>query len=124
MYSGMKCLNVRQGDESLYTYLQRLFTGDRRIGSWYFWDIHTDMENPSGGDQRPPLYVGHEGAGLVRLTLSLFLLSFGLLVYELTLTRMFAVVMFSDLAHLALALAMLGTGIGALFQHLYQPIRR
>ena len=44
-------------------------------------------------------------------------MSGGLLLYELTLTRVFAVVLFSDLAHLSLSLAMLGVGLGALVQH-------
>ncbi|MEL6343095.1 MAG: hypothetical protein AAFV53_08160 [Myxococcota bacterium] len=58
-----------------------------------------------------------------RLIGAIALLSFGLLVYELALTRLFAVVLFSDLAHLALSLAMLGMGVGALLQHLFEPLR-
>lgn len=41
-----------------------------------------------------------------------------LLLYELLLVRLFAVVLFADFAHLALALALLGIGAGALAQHL------
>ncbi|MEL6347280.1 MAG: hypothetical protein AAFV53_29460, partial [Myxococcota bacterium] len=58
-----------------------------------------------------------------RLMAAVGLLSGGLLLYELTLTRVFAVVLFSDLAHLALSVAMLGLGIGAMIQQVYQPIR-
>lgn len=47
-----------------------------------------------------------------------FLLSFALLLYELLLTRLFAVVLFADFAHLALALALCGIAAGALAQHL------
>ncbi len=47
-----------------------------------------------------------------------FLLSFSLLLYELLLTRLFAVVLFADFAHLALALALCGIAAGALAQHL------
>ncbi|MSP55702.1 MAG: hypothetical protein EXR69_08895 [Myxococcales bacterium] len=46
------------------------------------------------------------------------MLSFALLLYELLLTRLFAVVLFADFAHLALALALCGIAAGALAQHL------
>lgn len=49
---------------------------------------------------------------------ALFLQSFALLLYELLLTRLFAITLFADFAHLALALAMLGIGVGAIAQHL------
>ncbi|MEL6347245.1 MAG: hypothetical protein AAFV53_29285 [Myxococcota bacterium] len=56
---------------------------------------------------------------MARLLAAIFCLSAALLLYELTLTRVFAVVLFSDLAHLALSVAMLGMGVGALVQHLW-----
>jgi hypothetical protein len=52
------------------------------------------------------------------LAAAAFLLSFALLLYELLLTRLFAVVLFADFAHLALALALCGIAAGALAQHL------
>ncbi len=51
---------------------------------------------------------------------AMFLASFGLILFELLLTRLFGVVLFAQFAHLALALALLGIGIGAVLQHL-QP---
>lgn len=53
-----------------------------------------------------------------RLQLWIFGASAALLLYELLLVRLFAVVMFADYAHLALALALLGIGVGAIAQHL------
>jgi hypothetical protein len=52
------------------------------------------------------------------LAAALFLQSFALILYELLLTRLFAVTLFADFAHLALALALLGIGVGAMAQHL------
>jgi MFS family permease len=49
---------------------------------------------------------------------SLFLLSFGLVLFELVLTRLFGVVLFAAFAHLALGLALLGISLGAVLQHL------
>lgn len=49
---------------------------------------------------------------------AMFLFSFGLILFELVLTRLFGVVLFASFAHLALALAMLGISIGAVLQHL------
>jgi hypothetical protein len=54
-----------------------------------------------------------------RLATALFLQSFALVFYELLLTRLFAVTLFADFAHLALALALLGVGVGAMLQHLW-----
>ena len=53
-----------------------------------------------------------------RVLAAVFLYSLALLLYELLLTRLFAVVLFASFAHLALALALLGTGVGAIAQHL------
>lgn len=55
----------------------------------------------------------------VSLTASMFLFSFGLVLFELLLTRLFAVVLFASFAHLALALALLGISAGALVQHVW-----
>ena len=52
------------------------------------------------------------------LTAAAFLLSFNLVLFELLLTRLFAVVLFAQFAHLALALALLGIGFGAILPHL------
>lgn len=46
------------------------------------------------------------------------LISFGLVLFELLLTRLFGVVLFAQFAHLALALALLGIGVGAVAQHM------
>jgi hypothetical protein len=53
------------------------------------------------------------------LALTVLLASGSLILYELLLTRIFAVVLFAQFAHLALALALLGIGIGAVAQHLF-----
>jgi hypothetical protein len=50
--------------------------------------------------------------------LALFLASFGAVLFELSLTRIFAVVMFAQFAHLAISLALLGGAVGALFVYL------
>ena len=47
------------------------------------------------------------------------LISFALVLFELLLTRLFGVVLFAQFAHLALALALLGIGVGATLQHLW-----
>ncbi|MDP2313973.1 MAG: hypothetical protein Q8P41_13785 [Pseudomonadota bacterium] len=57
-----------------------------------------------------------------RVMAAVFLYSLCLLLYELLLTRLFAVVLFASFAHLALALALLGTGIGAVAQHLWPSL--
>lgn len=49
----------------------------------------------------------------------MFLFSFGLVLFELLLTRLFAVVLFASFAHLALALALLGISVGALIQQFW-----
>jgi len=56
------------------------------------------------------------------LTIATFLLSFNLVLFELLLTRLFAVVLFAQFAHLALALALLGISVGAILQHLWPQL--
>lgn len=56
------------------------------------------------------------------LTGAMFLLSFGLILMELLLTRLFAIVLFAQFAHLALALALLGISVGATLQHLWPTL--
>ncbi len=53
---------------------------------------------------------------------ALFLISFGLVLFELLLTRLFGVVLFAQFAHLALALALLGIGVGSVAQHLWPQL--
>src|SRR5262245_44011014 len=53
---------------------------------------------------------------------ALFLQSAGLLLFELLLTRLFAIVMFAQFAHLAISLALLGIGTGALAVHVFPRI--
>jgi hypothetical protein len=53
------------------------------------------------------------------LAAALFLFSFGLVLFELVLTRLFGVVLFAAFAHLALGLALLGISIGAVLQHMF-----
>ncbi|MBN1336149.1 MAG: hypothetical protein JXB39_09325 [Deltaproteobacteria bacterium] len=53
------------------------------------------------------------------LPLSVCLASGSLVLYELLLTRLFAVVLFAQFAHLALGLALLGISVGAVAQHLW-----
>lgn len=57
-----------------------------------------------------------------RVLAAVFLYSLCLLLYELLLVRLFAVVLFASFAHLALALALLGTGVGAVAQHLWPSL--
>ncbi len=61
-------------------------------------------------------------ARLRALTIATFLLSFNLVLFELLLTRLFAVVLFAQFAHLALALALLGISVGAILQHLWPQL--
>ncbi|MCP4677462.1 MAG: hypothetical protein GY854_18505 [Deltaproteobacteria bacterium] len=56
------------------------------------------------------------------VSISLFLISFSLVLFELLLTRLFGVVLFAQFAHLALALALLGIGVGAVAQHLWPQL--
>lgn len=58
----------------------------------------------------------------VAVALAMFLLSFGLVLFELALTRIFAVVMFASFAHMALALALLGISLGATLQHMWPQL--
>lgn len=53
---------------------------------------------------------------------AMFLFSFGLVLFELVLTRLFSVVLFASFAHLAIALALLGISVGALAQHLWPSL--
>ncbi len=53
------------------------------------------------------------------LALALLLASLALVLFELVLTRIFAIVMFAQFAHLAISLALLGIGVGALALHLF-----
>jgi hypothetical protein len=56
------------------------------------------------------------------VTISMFMVSFSLILFELGLTRIFGVVLFASFAHLALALALLGISAGALMQHLWPSL--
>jgi hypothetical protein len=53
------------------------------------------------------------------LAVALFLFSFGLVLFELVLTRLFGVVLFAAFAHLALGLALLGISLGSVLQHMF-----
>ncbi len=59
---------------------------------------------------------------LAAVVLAVFVVSLSLVLYELLLTRLFAVVLFAQFAHLALALALLGIGVGAIAQHLWPSL--
>ncbi|GEM_PF-1681128 len=56
------------------------------------------------------------------LTITMFLVSGSLVLFELLLTRIFGVVLFSQFAHLALLLALLGISVGAVIQHVWPKI--
>lgn len=58
----------------------------------------------------------------VQLPAAMALISFSLVLFELLLTRLFGVVLFAQFAHLALALALLGIGVGATAQHLWPSL--
>ncbi len=53
---------------------------------------------------------------------TMFFVSFSLIVFELMLTRLFGVVLFAQFAHLALGLALLGISIGSVVQYLMPSI--
>ena len=53
-----------------------------------------------------------------RLGIAIFLLSFGVLLYELTLTRLFSVLMWYHFASLSIAAALLGFALGGVLVHL------
>ncbi len=53
------------------------------------------------------------------ITATMFLISASLVLFELLLTRLFGVVLFAQFAHLALALALLGIGLGSVAQHIW-----
>ena len=53
---------------------------------------------------------------------TMFLTSFSLILMELLFTRLFAIVLFAQFAHLALAVALLGIGVGATMQHLWPQL--
>ena len=57
-----------------------------------------------------------------RLAAPILLISLSLVLFELVLTRLFGIVLFSSFAHLALGLAMLGISAGALLQHLWPSL--
>ncbi|MCP4806715.1 MAG: hypothetical protein GY913_27635 [Proteobacteria bacterium] len=59
---------------------------------------------------------------LAATCLTMFLVSFALVLFELLLTRLFGVVLFAQFAHLALALALLGIGVGSVAQHLWPEL--
>ena len=59
---------------------------------------------------------------LAATCLTMFLVSFALVLFELLLTRLFGVVLFAQFAHLALALALLGIGVGSVAQHLWPQL--
>lgn len=56
------------------------------------------------------------------LAVALAAVSFALVLMELLLTRLFGVVLFASFAHLALALALMGIGVGAVLQHLWPQL--
>ena len=58
----------------------------------------------------------------MKLPAAMALISFSLVLFELLLTRLFGVVLFAQFAHLALALALLGIGVGATLQHLWPQL--
>jgi hypothetical protein len=64
----------------------------------------------------------NERRSLTPILLAVALTSLSLILFELLLTRLFAVVLFAQFAHLALALALLGVSVGAVAQHLWPGI--
>jgi hypothetical protein len=68
--------------------------------------------------ETPPTKPG----SLLPIVGAVFFTSLSLILYELLLTRLFAVVLFAQFAHLALALALLGVSVGAVLQHLWPGI--
>jgi hypothetical protein len=59
-----------------------------------------------------------------RLSIAIFLLSFGVLLYELTLTRLFSVLMWYHFASLSIAAAHLGFALGGVLVHLRPSLVR
>ncbi len=54
-----------------------------------------------------------------RIAAATFLISFSLVLLELSLTRVFGVVLFASFSHLALAIALMGISAGAVIQHVW-----
>ena len=52
------------------------------------------------------------------LFVTLFVLSMGVLLFELTLTRLFSIILWYDYAFMAISVAFFGLGIGALLVHI------
>ncbi len=59
---------------------------------------------------------------LKTIALTIFFVSFSLILFELMLTRLFGVILFAQFAHLALGLALLGISIGSVIQYLKPDI--
>ncbi|MBI2896393.1 MAG: hypothetical protein HYY06_22740 [Deltaproteobacteria bacterium] len=74
-------------------------------------------EAPEAAPREAPPVDRLPSTGVLGATL--FLLSGSLVVFELLLTRLFSLIMFAHLANLAIALALLGIGIGATVLHLF-----
>src|ERR671927_1977653 len=55
---------------------------------------------------------------LIFTLIALFVLSLGLLLFEITLTRMFSIILWYNYAFMAISIAFFGLGIGALIIHL------
>jgi MFS family permease len=55
---------------------------------------------------------------MVFLLISLFVLGLGVLLFELTLTRVFSIILFYDYAFMAISLAFFGLGVGSLVVHI------
>jgi hypothetical protein len=60
----------------------------------------------------------HPNSLLAFLLASLFILSLGVLLFELTLTRMFSIILWYNYAFMAISVAFFGLGIGALLIHI------
>jgi len=60
----------------------------------------------------------HSNSLLAFLLASLFILSLGVLLFELTLTRMFSIILWYNYAFMAISVAFFGLGIGALLIHI------
>jgi hypothetical protein len=61
----------------------------------------------------------NERSSMTPILAAVALTSLALILFELLLTRLFAVVLFAQFAHLALAMALLGVSVGAVAQHLW-----
>jgi spermidine synthase len=82
-------------------------------------DTAATMATPGAHDEES-LRVGASGVN-TRMLLGVLIMSFASLLLELSLTRLFSVVLFYHFAFLAISIALLGLGAGGVFSYILKP---